>query len=251
VIHVQHRALRALKQHRVPGIHLLLHQPGSIDNPRPQARAHRKIFLRDLRSVWRPVASQGFECRLLFSNRGFHQTAELIRIQQIAGTARELVDSMSDIVWAINPKHDRLENLLHRMRRFAEETLGARNIDLHFETVTAESSLRTPPEIRRQVFLVFKEAIANVAKHSGATSAKVGLTLEGDWLHIAVRDNGCGFDPTIDSDGNGLINMRRRVEATGGTFQLESAPRGGTRILASVALKAGRVREPLSFGRGA
>ena len=172
-------------------------------------------------------------------------------IQQIAGTARELVDSMSDIVWAINPKHDRLENLLHRMRRFAEETLGARNIDLHFETVTAESSLRTPPEIRRQVFLVFKEAIANVAKHSGATSAKVGLTLEGDWLHIAVRDNGCGFDPTIDSDGNGLINMRRRVEATGGTFQLESAPRGGTRILASVALKAGRVREPLSFGRGA
>ncbi len=94
-------------------------------------------------------------------------------LADIATVARELVDGMSDIVWAINPKHDHLSNLTRRMRRFAGDVLEARNIALEFRGLDTQPDLRVGADFRRQVFLIFKEAINNIVRHSDSTRAEV------------------------------------------------------------------------------
>src|SRR5262249_39107076 len=116
-------------------------------------------------------------------------------ISEIANLSRDLVDAMSEIVWAINPKHDHLSNLLHRMRRFAADTLEARGIELRFRTSGMERDLPATPEVRRQVFLIFKEAVTNVARHSKAHWADMTLEVTGGKLKLLLRDDGHGFDP--------------------------------------------------------
>ena len=88
-------------------------------------------------------------------------------LADIAGISRELVDSMSDIVWAINPEHDRLSNLVYRMRRFATDLLGAQGIALHFRSSLSDRDLRIGANVRRQIYLIFKEAIHNAGAPLG------------------------------------------------------------------------------------
>jgi signal transduction histidine kinase len=97
---------------------------------------------------------------------------------QIANVSRELVDSMSDIVWAINPKRDRLSDLSQRMRELASDLFPARNIDFRLCTPSAEQNIKLDPEIRRQLFLVFKESINNMVSHSGCTGANIQFVIE-------------------------------------------------------------------------
>jgi ligand-binding sensor domain-containing protein/two-component sensor histidine kinase len=149
---------------------------------------------------------------------------------EIASISRELVDAMGDIVWAINPKHDRLSNLEHRMRRFAIDVLNARNIDLDFRALSGPDDIRVGADLRRQVFLIFKEAVNNIARHSGCTQARVDFkAVEGD-LVLEIADSSKGFDPTGCAEGNGLTNIRKRVSDLGGSVMFESAPNHGTAV---------------------
>jgi len=157
-------------------------------------------------------------------------------LSEIATVSGELVDSMSDIVWAINPKHDHLSNLEHRMRRFATDVLSARNIDLEFRETAMQPDLRLGGEIRRQIFLIFKEAISNIARHSGASLAVVEFGVMQECLVLRVTDNGTGFDPAAGSDGNGLANMRKRASDLGGAATFESQSDRGTTITLRVPL---------------
>ena len=136
-------------------------------------------------------------------------------LSEIAGISRELVDSMSDIVWAINPDHDRLSNLVYRMRRFATDLLGAQGIALQFRSSVADHDLRIGANVRRQIYLIFKEGIHNIARHSGASRAEVELDRAGDGLILRVSDNGKGFDTSAESDGHGLISIRQRAAGFG------------------------------------
>jgi signal transduction histidine kinase/ligand-binding sensor domain-containing protein len=164
---------------------------------------------------------------------------------EIASISRELVDAMGDIVWAINPKHDRLSNLEHRMRRFASDVLCARNIDLDFRASAGLGDIRVGADLRRQVFLIFKEAVNNIARHSGCTQARVDFKAVEDGLFVEIADSGKGFDPTACIEGNGLMNIRKRVSDLGGSLMLESAHNHGTSV---------RLRLPLPhqywWGRG-
>ncbi|HKF43973.1 MAG TPA: two-component regulator propeller domain-containing protein, partial [Thermoanaerobaculia bacterium] len=96
-------------------------------------------------------------------------------LSDIAGISRELVDSMSDIVWAINPEHDRMGNLVHRMRRFATDVLGGQGIAMKFVSSVADEDLRIGADVRRQIYLIFKESIHNVVRHSRARNVEVSL----------------------------------------------------------------------------
>jgi len=151
-------------------------------------------------------------------------------LSEIAAMSGELVDSMSDIVWAINPKHDHLSNLEYRMRRFATDVLTARNIGLEFHAITAQTYLRIGADIRRQVFLIFKEAVNNIARHSGATLATVEFGVAQEHLILQVTDNGTGFDPAGGAEGNGLVNMRKRASELGGAIVFESLLHHGTTL---------------------
>ncbi|HEY0101798.1 MAG TPA: two-component regulator propeller domain-containing protein [Pyrinomonadaceae bacterium] len=168
----------------------------------------------------------------------------------IAGTSREMVDSMSDIVWAINPERDHLSDLTQRMRRFASDILSARDIDFRFRAPAAEKDIRLGADLRREVYLIFKECVNNLVKHSGCTEAEVELRIVNHWIVLRISDDGRGFDPsTSPSGGNGgngaslgghgLTSMRRRAVALGGTFEVKSAQGRGTVSTLKVPARGG------------
>lgn len=165
----------------------------------------------------------------------------------ITNVANELVDTMSDIVWAINPKKDHLQDLTQRMRRFASNILTASDID--FEFVAPSSDVETPlgANIRREVFLIFKETVNNIAKHSGATEANIGVSIENGFFTVRFSDNGKGFDIASAGagqsgdwssmrGGNGLINMKRRAKDLGGRYLIESSVGNGTNAVLTVSV---------------
>ncbi len=155
-------------------------------------------------------------------------TATLAAMRRISG---EAVDAMSDIVWTTNPQQDSLSNLVRRMRRFASEILPAAGIEFSFQAPNPEADVRLEAELRRQVFLIFKESINNLVRHSGCTQASIELWLNGTELTLQLKDNGRGFDPTLSAEGNGLKSLRRRAQLLGAQFGIDGAYRGTTVFL--------------------
>jgi len=158
-------------------------------------------------------------------------------LTEIAGISRALVDAMSDIVWAINPDHDRLSNLVYRMRRFAMDVLGGQGIAVRFRSTVVDHDLKIGVDVRRQVYLIFKEGVHNIARHSGADRVQVDLDRLEDRLMLQLRDNGAGFDPDAQHQGRGLANMRQRAAALRGKVEFASAPGKGTLLRMTVPLE--------------
>jgi ligand-binding sensor domain-containing protein/two-component sensor histidine kinase len=146
----------------------------------------------------------------------------------------ESLDSMSDIVWAINPQRDHLVDLSRRMRRFASDTLSAGGIDLSFTAPDQNADLRLGADLRREIYLIFKEIINNAGRHSGCGQVDAVLRREGSYIVLKVADDGKGFDPDEIGEGNGLISMRERAQRLGGEISFESNNGHG----ACVTLKA-------------
>jgi ligand-binding sensor domain-containing protein/signal transduction histidine kinase len=144
--------------------------------------------------------------------------------------SQEALDSMSDIVWAINPQQDHLSDLVRRMRRVASEILPARNIEFSFDAPPAGHDLKLGADIRRQVFLMFKEAINNTVRHSGCHRAEICMKVDGAWLALSVADDGKGFDPDRTGEGNGLVSLRRRASSLGGETVISSRAGKGTTV---------------------
>jgi ligand-binding sensor domain-containing protein/signal transduction histidine kinase len=157
---------------------------------------------------------------------------------KITETSRELAQAMDEIVWAVNPKNDSLRHLVGYIFRFAEEFVSLTDLRLLRERPKIIPDVPFPAEARHNVFLVVKEAINNIVKHSGASEMRLSLDVTGEELLIQIEDNGHGFSPeTLDSFGNGLENMKKRIEDVGGRFALSSATEG-TRIKLAVPLPA-------------
>lgn len=151
-------------------------------------------------------------------------------LSTIANASRELIDAMSDIVWAINPQKDHLSDLNQRMRRFAADVLTARNVELDFRAPLQDTDVELGANIRREVFLIFKETVNNMVKHSGLTRAEIEFRIADGNLVLRVSDNGKGFDTNGESDGHGLLSMRERTQALGGKMEIVSVPGQGTTI---------------------
>ena len=165
------------------------------------------------------------------------EDSEIARpLERIATTARELVDSMSELVWAINPRRDSLADLSQRMRRFASDLLPGRGIELTFHAPAGVDDIHLAADVRRHVFLVFKEAVNNLARHSGAAHAIVELSVGGGNLLLVVSDDGCGFDLDADERGHGIASMQSRAKAAGGTLEIDATPQNGTRLRLQVPL---------------
>jgi signal transduction histidine kinase len=154
----------------------------------------------------------------------------------IAGLSRELVDSMSDIVWAIDPEQDRLDDLTHRMRRFAGDLFSYNGVQVRFQAPGGEKNPRVDADVRRQVFLIFKESLHNSARHSGCSEVDIRLQLDGGWLELALADNGQGFDPARARCGHGLASMAQRAKQLGGALAVETAPGRGAALALRVPM---------------
>jgi ligand-binding sensor domain-containing protein/signal transduction histidine kinase len=158
-------------------------------------------------------------------------TSALQQLSLIARISRESVDAMSDIVWAINPHRDRLRDLTGRMRLFAGEICVGRDISFRFHAHPpnqVDQDLRLSIDVRRQTFLIFKECVNNIVRHSACTQADIELSVAGKGLVLTLADNGQGFDPASVKEGHGLASIKRRAASLGGDLQIISTPGKGT-----------------------
>jgi two-component sensor histidine kinase len=160
--------------------------------------------------------------------RGGEESGPLASIARIA---RESVGSMSDIVWAINPNRESVVDLIRRMRQHAEEVLTSRAMALRFDATHVPDSLRLAMDVRRDLLLIFKEAVNNAARHARCSSVTVDMRVEGPRVTLAIADDGVGFDTSAASDGHGLDSMRRRAARLKGTVEIVSAPGATTLTL--------------------
>lgn len=157
-------------------------------------------------------------------------------IQKIKDRSASIMESMSDIVWAINPQHDTIEQLISRMKEFAAEILEPLNIRYEFRAEGNFLAVKLDIEKRRDFYLLFKEAVNNAAKYSGCANVFIDLKQEPKLLHLRIADDGRGFDAGKIKNGNGLANMRRRAESMKGAIQIDSAVGKGTRIAVDLPL---------------
>jgi len=157
---------------------------------------------------------------------------------KIAETSRDVVGSMSDMVWSINPVKDNTRDTVQRMRRFASDVLGGRNIEFTLEAPAGDDPRKLSVDLRRNLYLVFKESVNNAAKYSDCKSVEIGFQIEGREIVLRVSDDGKGFDPGAVTRGNGLRNLRERMESLGGNLKIESSPGAGTRIVARAPLRS-------------
>jgi ligand-binding sensor domain-containing protein/signal transduction histidine kinase len=150
------------------------------------------------------------------------------RLGEVERTARDVLGGLQDIVWYINPEHDNLDALVRRMKRFASRLL----IDINhtFESELPATEAAIDMEVRRDFFMIFKEIVHNVARHSRAESAAIRLLQKNGGLILEVRDDGVGFDPESSSLGLGLKSMRRRSLQIGASLVIDSAPGHGTKV---------------------
>jgi ligand-binding sensor domain-containing protein/two-component sensor histidine kinase len=151
-------------------------------------------------------------------------------LHSIANIARESVASMNDIVWAISPEHDRVLDLTRRMRQHAEEVFTVRDIDVDFVSTSADSESRLAVGVRRDVLLIFKEAINNAARHSACTRVKIEFGRTSSHLCLRIADDGSGFSERAERDGHGLSSMARRASSLGGKLEVQSGPGEGTTV---------------------
>jgi signal transduction histidine kinase len=167
-------------------------------------------------------------------------TSQSAALKEIASVSRAVLDSLADTVWALDPSHDRLGDLTERMRWFAGETLSARGISMDFRVLEPAAGNRLGADVRRQVFLIFKECMNNIAKHAGAAHATIVLGGEQDGLLLHVEDDGHGFQPEETTRGHGLGNMNRRARLLGGALETHSQPGRGTSLDLRVPVSSGR-----------
>jgi len=155
-------------------------------------------------------------------------------LASIARIARESVSAMGDIVWAINPARESLLDLIRRMRQHADEVFSLRDIELRFVAPDDGAHLRLGVDVRRDLLLIFKEAVNNAARHSGCSRVNIDFRVEGSCLVLTLADDGKGFDTSIEREGQGLASMHRRARRLNGRFTITSTTGIGTTARLSI-----------------
>ena len=151
-------------------------------------------------------------------------------VGHISSQSRAMLDAMDDIVWAVNPQNDHINDLAVRMREFAIPLLEAS--DIRFDINIPKEILNTKIKMsaRKNIFMIFKECINNILKHSGCTAMKVSVIRYNNQLELIISDNGKGFDKDAPSSRNGMKNLKRRAAEIDGRIEIITQPGHGTVI---------------------
>ena len=161
------------------------------------------------------------------------------RIETVCQSSVELVRSVDEIVWAVNPSNDTLERFVNYLTQYTEQYLDAAGLRFRFDIPRELPAALLTGSMRHNLFLAVKEALRNAVKHAKAELIWLRMNVESAQLTIIVEDNGKGFDPAgMAGDGthNGVGNMRRRMEEVSGTFEVWSQPGKGARVTFAVPL---------------
>jgi signal transduction histidine kinase len=163
------------------------------------------------------------------------------RLDRVATLARELADSMSDVVWSIRAEPEGVDSLIRRMREFASDLLESQAIGFELRAPKKIPDLQLSLQARRQLLLIFKECIHNAARHSHGTAVVAEFEVAGQQILLRVRDNGRGFDDPAGAPGrnggNGMPSMQRRAESLGGQLKWSASPGGGCTVEAHLPIR--------------
>jgi len=151
-------------------------------------------------------------------------------LKKISEYTQVSMEAMSDIVWMINPRNDRFENIFTRMRSLAAEIFEAKHCALHIELDDKLNNIKLNMEKRKNFYLIYKEAINNVAKYAACKDVWINMQLHHNEVLLHIKDNGNGFDVAKRKNGNGLFNMQQRADMLNGKLVITSKPDGGTLV---------------------
>jgi signal transduction histidine kinase len=160
-------------------------------------------------------------------------------LAEISRIAQQTAHNIREIVWFINPDHDTLPEMITRMREVARTLLSG--LEHHFEAPAEAETVRLSLEFRRDMFLVFKEALHNIVKHARASRVDIEISQARGRFHLRVQDNGVGFEEKNSAAGNGLKNLRLRMARLGGQVAVKSEPGRGTTV--TLSAKISRLHE--------
>lgn len=151
-------------------------------------------------------------------------------LDHISTNSKEMVQKMSDIVWAINPENDSFGRIMSKLQALAINLCAGKNIRLHTSIDNIILDEHPEMQVRKNIYLFIKEAMNNAVKYSGGKNLYFSLRRQDETIIAEVRDDGHGFDRNAVVTGNGLNNMRIRANELNGTFSVQSAPAQGTCI---------------------
>ena len=151
-------------------------------------------------------------------------------VSRISVQSKELMNRMSDIIWSLKSPLEEKNSFTARLKNYTQELLAGKGISATFNIDEVLTSQIVNPLARKNILLIAKEAINNIAKYSGASMATISISRSGDDLELVVTDNGLGFDKNSITPGNGLGNMEQRCAQLQGTYQVETSPGSGVRI---------------------
>ena len=156
-------------------------------------------------------------------------------LQRIRQSSAEIVNTMREIIWAVNPKNDTLRNFAEYLREYVGDYFESTPIEITFCYHENFPDVPLTGEFRRSFFLVLKEAVHNIVKHSHATKVSVSIALHGNEMEMWIEDNGAGIPNEIRFKfTNGIESMRKRIKTIGGLLTIETAEGMGTRVIARV-----------------
>ncbi|MDP2301730.1 MAG: tetratricopeptide repeat protein [Ignavibacteria bacterium] len=161
---------------------------------------------------------------------------------KVGNIARELIESMSDVVWSIDPKNDSLEKLLVRIEASVREICESENISFKLNVDGDASRIKPDLEILRSLLLITKEAVTNMIKHASAKELIISINVAvKKIIRVNIKDDGNGFDISGLKRINGINNMKKRIEKLGGKYDIHSAPGSGTEILLAIPVKKNKI----------
>ena len=157
-------------------------------------------------------------------------------LDQIFTTAGGLARQLNQIVWAVNPANDTLEQFTSHICKFAQDYLSLAGIRCRLDVPDFVPHYPLPAPERHNLFLATKEALHNIVKHAQAGQVWLRLKLDADVLTLLIEDDGKGCDaetvtvPPVGMVGDGLANMQQRMDQLGGRFAQQSRPGNGTTV---------------------
>ena len=157
------------------------------------------------------------------------EAGERSQLRLISQYARDMVADLRDIVWAIDPDADRLHDVVSRMKDVAADLLRDASVNFQ-EPEDADLTEKIGMAVRRDLLLIYKEVVHNIARHARANAVEIQLSARGDAVVLEVADDGRGFDPNDVRTGTGLKSMQERAARIGGRLELTSRVAGGTRV---------------------
>ncbi|MEP7323897.1 MAG: triple tyrosine motif-containing protein, partial [Saprospiraceae bacterium] len=152
-------------------------------------------------------------------------------LKKISSYTQTSMDAMNDIVWMVNTRNDRFENIINRMRQLAGEVLEAKGYSVQIDIDERINSFSMNMEERKNFYLIYKETVNNIAKYALGSEVRITMKVNQDDVMLSIKDNGVGFDTKTINSGNGLINLRTRANALKGQLQVQSMPGEGTEII--------------------